>query len=56
LAFAQATTGIADPRVFDLHDFGTEPGERLGAGWSGFELGEIDDPNAGKKVECRDLV
>src|SRR5262249_49351640 len=36
-------------RVFHLDDLGTEPGERLGAGWAGLELGQVQNTDAGKK-------
>src|SRR6516165_11131265 len=42
-------TRFAALRVFDLDDLGTEPGERLGAGWAGLELGQVQNTDAGKK-------
>src|SRR5262249_5619830 len=35
----QGAARFAALRVFHLDDLGTEPGERLGAGWAGLELG-----------------
>ena len=35
-------------RVFHLDDLGTEPGERLGAGRAGLELGQVQNTDAGK--------
>ena len=56
LAGPQPPSRIAHLRVLDLHHFGAEPGERLGAGRSGLELGEIHDANAGEKIECGGVV
>ena len=44
----QGTAGFAALRVFDLDDFGAEPGERLGAGRAGLELGQVQNADAGK--------
>jgi hypothetical protein len=51
LAPLQTAPGIAEPRVLDLHHLGTEPGQGLGAGWPGLELGEVDDANAFQTVK-----
>ena len=56
LAGPQPPSRVAHLRVLDLHHFGAEPGERLGAGRTGLELGEIDDANAGEHVECGGVV
>ena len=40
---AERAAGIAAAGVFQLDHVGAEPGERLGAGRSCFELGEIED-------------
>ena len=44
---------LAGVRVLDLTQFEagpscTEPSERLGAGWAGLELGQVQNPDAGK--------
>ena len=39
---------LATLGVFDLHDVGAEPGQRLGDRRAGFELRKIDDFDAGK--------
>src|SRR5262244_1197058 len=44
----QGAARFAALRVFDLDDLGTEPGERLGAGWAGLELGQVQNTDAGK--------
>src|SRR5262249_40173104 len=58
LARARARTGLpaqqgaarfAALRVFDLDDLSTQPGECLGAGWAGLELGQVQNTDAGKK-------
>ena len=51
LAGLQPAAGIAGPRVFDLHHLGAEPGEGLGAGRPGLELGEVHDANAFETIE-----
>ena len=51
LALAQPPARIANAGVLDLHHLGAEPGERLGAGRSRFELGEIDDADTGEKLQ-----
>ena len=40
-------------RVFHLDDLGTEPGERLGAGRAGLELGQVQNTDAGKTARKR---
>ena len=40
--------GFAALRVFHLDDLGTEPGERLGAGRAGLELGQVQNTDARK--------
>jgi hypothetical protein len=50
LALPQPPSRIADARIFDLHHFGTQPGEGFGAGRSSLELGEINDADSGEKV------
>src|SRR5262249_388155 len=42
--------GIARTRVLDLDHVGAHPGERLGAGRTRFELGEVEDLHAGKAI------
>ena len=44
----QGAARFAALRVFHLDDLGTEPGERLGAGWAGFELGQVQNADAAK--------
>ncbi len=46
-------TGLAALRVLDLDDLGAEPGERLGAGGSRLELGQVEDPDPGKTLQRR---
>jgi hypothetical protein len=44
----QGAARFAALRVFHLDDLGTEPGECLGAGWAGLELGQVQNTDAGK--------
>src|SRR5207237_5808300 len=56
LSRPQPTARVAGLRVLDLHHFGTEPGQRLGAGRPGFELSEIDNADTGEKLQlCADV-
>ena len=57
----QEAARFAALRVFHLDDLGAEPGERLGAGRAGLELGQVQDTDAGKTarkcaVDCHFLV
>src|ERR1700730_12771438 len=54
-AAGDLAAGIAVPRVLDLDHLGAEPGERLGAGGAGLELGQIDNPNAFQAVKGREV-
>ena len=45
----QGAARFAALRVFHLDDLGAEPGECLGAGWAGLELGQVQNTDAGKK-------
>ena len=56
LAGPQPAAGVAGLRVLDLHHVGAEPGERFGARRAGFELGEINDPDAGEAFEVLGIV
>ena len=46
----ERAAGIAVLRVLDLDDVGAEPGERLGAGGAGLELGEVENAHAGQAI------
>ena len=48
LSAQQGAARFAALRVFHLDDLGTEPGERLGAGWAGLELGQVQNTDARK--------
>ena len=48
LAAQQGAARFAALRIFHLDDLGTEPGERLGAGWAGLELGQVQNTDPGK--------
>ena len=50
LALAQAAAGVAEAGVFHLHDLRAQPCQGFRAGRTGFELGEIDDLDAGEEV------
>src|SRR5262249_33748352 len=45
----QGAARFAALRVFHLDDLGTEPGQRLGAGWAGLELCQVQNTDAFKK-------
>jgi hypothetical protein len=47
---ADAAAGIAGAGVFDLDHVRAQPGQRLGAGRTRFELGEVEDLHAGKAI------
>ena len=44
----QGAARFAALRVFHLDDLGTEPGERLGAGWAGLKLGQVQNTDTDK--------
>src|SRR5262252_6104419 len=48
LSAQQGAARFAALRVFHLDDLGTEPGERLGAGWAGLELGQVQNTDTVK--------
>src|SRR5262249_51423824 len=47
---ADMAAGIAGAGVFDLDHVGAHPGERLGAGRPGFELGQVENLHSGKAI------
>ena len=51
VAGPQPAPGIAGLRVLDLDDLGAEPSQRLGAGRTRLELGEVHDPHACETIE-----
>ena len=55
LAGPQPPAGLAGLGVLHLDHLGAQPRERRGAGCSGLELGEIDDPNALEKIHIHDV-
>ena len=50
LSAQQVAAGLAALRVFHLDDLGTEPGQRLGAGWASLELGQVQNTDTRKAV------
>ena len=46
-----AAAGIAELGILDLDDLGTEPGQRLRAGWPCLELREVEHPHTLQAVQ-----
>ena len=49
----QEAARFAALRVLDLDDLGAEPGQRLGAGRAGLELGQVQNTDASKTARKR---